>query len=135
MTIRIPKPIRRERKPRQDREHAEAVALMRLVRMHENRWPALKMLFHVPNGGARSKAAAGKLKAEGVRPGVPDYLLPVRAGQFVGLAVELKACGGRVEPAQREWLDALKSQGWLCDVAYGAEEAWRKITFYLTGIQ
>ena len=69
----------RERKPRQDREHAEAVALKQRVRLHEARWPALRWLFAVPNGGARNKVAGAKLKAEGVRRGVPDYLWPQRS--------------------------------------------------------
>lgn len=124
----------RERKPRQDREHAEAVALMQMVRMQEARWPALRWLFAVPNGGARSKAAAGKLKAEGTRRGVPDYLLPQRSGEFVGLALELKAKGGRVDPAQREWLAHLEAQGWRCVVACGADEAWKAIREYCDGM-
>jgi hypothetical protein len=37
--------------------------------------PALKMLFHVPNGGSRHVAEAVKLKAMGTRQGVPDLLL------------------------------------------------------------
>lgn len=31
--------------------------------------------FAVPNGGARSKATAGKLKATGVKPGIPDIII------------------------------------------------------------
>lgn len=58
-------------------EHAEACALMKLVRLHENRYPALKWLYHTPNGGKRRNIVAAKLKAEGVKTGVPDYLLPV----------------------------------------------------------
>lgn len=125
----------RERRPRIDREHQEAVALMKLVRMHEVRWPELVWIFHVPNGGARSKAVAGKLKAEGVRSGVPDYLFPVRSGGYVGLAVELKAKGGRVEPAQRDWIIHLQSQGWCALACYGAEEAWQAIQRHLKGIE
>lgn len=144
----------RERKPRVDREHAEAVALMQIVRLHEPRWPALRWLFAVPNGGARSKAAAGKLKAEGTRRGVPDFLWPVHsvparipsiaariaAGSvgyptyWVGIALELKAKGGRLEPEQREWLLHLESQGWRCVVAYGADEAWKAIREYCDGL-
>lgn len=122
---------KRERKPREDREHKEAVALMKLVDMHTGRWPELARMFAVPNGGARSKATAGKLKAEGVRAGVPDYLLPLRRGQHVGLAIELKASGGRVEPEQRDWLTHLQSQGWVAVTAYGAEEAWQFVRKYV----
>ena len=125
--------FKRERKPRIEREHVEAVALMKIVGMHEGRWPELSRLFHVPNGGSRSKAAAGKLKAEGVKRGVPDYLLPVRRGEYVGLAIELKASGGRVEPEQRDWLTHLQSQGWVAVTAYGAVEAWEFLRKYVEG--
>ena len=123
--------FKRERKPRIEREHVEAVALMKIVSMHEGRWPELSRLFHIPNGGARSKAAAGKLKAEGVKRGVPDYLFPVRRGEYVGLAIELKASGGRVEPEQRDWLTHLQSQAWVAVTAYGAVEAWEFLRKYV----
>ena len=42
----------RERKPRQDREHAEAVALIQIVRMHEALWPALRWLAAGMGAGA-----------------------------------------------------------------------------------
>lgn len=125
--------FKRERKPREDREHKEAVALMKLVDMHSGRWPELVRMFAVPNGGARSKATAGKLKAEGVRAGVPDYLLPLRRGQHVGLAIELKAKGGRLQPEQRDWLTHLQSQGWVAVTAYGAVEAWEFLRKYVEG--
>lgn len=128
-----PRKSPRQRKPRQDREHAEAVALMQRVKLHEARWPALRWLFAVPNGGARNKVAGAKIKAEGGRRGVPDYLWPQRSGAFVGLAIELKANGGRLDPAQRDWLAHLEAQGWKCVVAYGADEAWTAIREYCDG--
>src|SRR4051794_30465888 len=39
--------------------------------------PQLKWLHAVPNGGERSKAVAGMMKAEGVKPGVADIFWPV----------------------------------------------------------
>ena len=33
-------------------------------------------IFAIPNGGARSIATAGRLKVEGVSPGVPDLFIP-----------------------------------------------------------
>lgn len=119
-------------------EHSEAAQLMRLVRLHESRYPVLKRLFHVPNGGLRSKAAAGKLWAEGVRPGVPDYILPVRVGQmeygdkFNGLAIELKRKkGGAASDDQADWLEWLDDNGWRAVVCKGHERAWAVICEYL----
>lgn len=63
-------------------EHAEACALIKLVKLHENRYPALRYLYHTPNGGQRNKIIAAKLKAEGVKTGVPDYLLPVMSSPY-----------------------------------------------------
>ena len=93
--------------------------------------PALRLLFAVPNGGHRHKATAGKLKAEGVRKGVPDMCLPVAYGGFHGLYIELKAQGGRASDEQREWIAALQAQGYRAEVCVGAEAAWRVICEYL----
>ena len=123
-------------------EHVEAVQLMRLVHLHESQHPALKRLFHVPNGGLRGKASAGKLKAEGVRAGVPDYLLPTDGyaringtgpfNRYLGLALELKRRkGGRVSDEQRDWLDWFDDNGWRVAVCNGHEHAWAVICEYL----
>ena len=124
-------------------EHEEAKALMRLVHLHEAQHPELRWFAAIPNGGARSKATAGKLKAEGVRKGVPDYLMPVSMSvkdgdvvglyrEYIGLAIELKRRkGGRVEPEQHDWMAHLSEQGWRCHVASGHEVAWAAICEYL----
>lgn len=112
-------------------EHAEAVSLMRVVRMQEGKHPVLRRLLHVPNGGHRSKAVAGKLKAEGVKPGVPDYLLPVRRGEYVGLAVELKTRTGYASREQKDWIEHLREQGWRAEVCRGWEQAWSVIREYV----
>jgi hypothetical protein len=63
------------------------------------------MLFAIPNGGARHKAIAGKLRAEGVRAGVPDICLPVPRGEYHGLFIELKRPkGGHVSEEQEAWI-------------------------------
>lgn len=67
------------------------------------------VFFHVPNGGGRSKAEAGILKAMGVRPGVPDlgFILPTGMVAWV----ELKAAKGRLTPAQAEFRDMMRGRG------------------------
>jgi hypothetical protein len=110
-------------------QHQEA--LFALLARVERRDPRAGLAFHVPNGGLRSKATAARLKAQGVRPGVPDVLLPCPARGHTGLAVELKRQGGRLAPAQEAWLDALEAQGWRCVVAWRWEDAAREILEYL----
>ena len=39
--------------------------------------PDLELLHAIPNGGKRDKVTAAKLKAEGVKAGIPDIFLPV----------------------------------------------------------
>lgn len=112
-------------------EHLEAVTLMKAVRLAERQQPELALFFAVPNGGHRSKAAAGKAKAEGVRRGVPDYLFPVPRGGHIGLAIELKAADGRESPEQRVFLAALRRHGWRAVTCHGWAQAWDCLRDYL----
>lgn len=106
---------------------------MRIVRLHEASHPALRMLFAVPNGGDRHKIVAAKMKAEGVKPGVPDYMLPVARGGFNGLAIELKSLTGYASKEQKEWIAALREQGWRAEVCRGGDKAWDVVRDYLSG--
>lgn len=113
-------------------EHEEQVALMRLVEMHKGRWPELEMLFAVPNGGDRNMLVAKKLKAEGVKKGVPDLCLPIPRGVYHGLFIELKRQkGGVISPEQKAWIAALRGQGYRAEVCKGATEAWDVIREYV----
>lgn len=88
---------------------------------------------HVPNGGARVKAVAGKLKAQGVKAGVPDVLIfdrPPSDPACVGVAFELKRADprkSRVTVEQAAWLVELGCRGWATAVAYGADDAITKL--------
>ncbi len=81
------------------------------------------MLYHIPNGGKRSKAEAGRFKAMGVKPGVPDIHLPVPRGPYHSLYIELKAPKGRVSENQADWLADLNRYGNKAVVCYGWEQA------------
>ena len=96
------------------------------------RCPELGLLFHIPNGGFRHPATAARMKALGVKPGVPDLFLPVARGDYYGLWIEMKRRkGGRVSEAQSEWLDALRRQGYKTIVCCGADAAIAAIEDYL----
>lgn len=114
-------------------EHAEAVVLMRAVAgaLAAGQHPELALLFAIPNGGHRTKRAAGKVKAEGVKRGVPDYFLPVPRGGFHGLFVELKTTKGRPTREQRQWLTDLQAQGYRAVVCRRWEPAFNTLIDYL----
>nr|WP_287960994.1 VRR-NUC domain-containing protein [Caldilinea sp.] len=114
-------------------EHEEAVALAAWIRAQEGRYPQLRYMTHHEAGGHRHGAVAARIRAEGQRPGVPDYMLYWSNGRYVGLAIELKRADRSNHPTaeQRAWLDWLAGQGWRCEVAYGVEEAIRVIEEYL----
>lgn len=91
-------------------------------------------LFAIPNGGARHIAVANKLKAEGVRAGVPDLFLAAPRGQHAGLFIELKKTkGGAVSAAQKETIRQLQTLGYACKVCKGWEQARVALDTYLKG--
>lgn len=105
--------------------------LMRWAAKQSLTIPELGRLFHVPNGGARDRSTAGRLRLEGVKAGVPDLMLPVPSRGYHGLWLELKADGGRTSSAQDDWLAFLNAQGYCALVCYGADEAYRHLVDYL----
>ena len=117
----------------QDIEHQHQVALFYwaglMIKM--GKYPELVCMYAVPNGGLRDKRVAAKLKAEGVKAGVPDVALPVPRGGFHGMYVELKIGKNTLKPNQREWFAWLTKQGFYCVVCYGWEQAQREIECYL----
>lgn len=119
-------------------EHEEQRALIAWAAVAASAVPELALLYAVPNGGIRRAGMAGKLKAEGVKAGVPDLCLPVPRGPYHGLYLELKppvrATGGKKRmptPMQRRWLAALAEQGYRAELCYGWEHARLVIERYL----
>lgn len=78
------------------------------------------------------------MKAEGLKAGVPDMMLPVPKFIYAGLFIELKKPGrererdgGRSEQ-QVEWARALLSQHYSVVTAYGWRGAARALLTYLS---
>ena len=114
-------------------EGVEQATLFSWARMQAGKYPELRLLFHIPNGGSRGKAEAARFKAEGVKAGVPDLFLPVARGSWHGLFIEMKRRkGGRASEDQKAWISALAKQGYLAQICCGWEEAADLLVFYLT---
>ena len=126
-------------------ESAQQIALFAWAALSVGMYPQLKYLHHIPNGGSRGDTAqsraiaGGKMKAEGVRKGVPDICLPWPSNGFHGLYIEMKAPkqkpvkGGKggLSDEQIEWLNYLHSVGYKCAVCYSFKEAKAEIESYL----
>ena len=121
-------------KPQIPTEAEEQTALFAWAEWNKTQYPELTLMYHVPNGGSRNTAEARRLKAQGVKPGVPDICLPVPRGKYHGLYIELKRQrGGKISSLQKIWLTALAGQGYKCLVCFGAEDAEWEIVKYLGG--
>lgn len=112
-------------------EHQEQVTLFRWVALVEPTHPEMKRLYAIPNGGHRHKAVAARMKAEGVRRGVPDVCLPVARNGYHGLYIEMKTRKGRLSPEQKQWADALQAQGYKFELCRSWQEAALTIADYL----
>ena len=83
-------------------------------------------------GGSRNKIEAARLRAQGVKSGVPDLCLPVARGANHGLYIELKRQrGGRISEEQVRWIDGLLKQGYAAAICKGWQEAASVIIDYL----
>lgn len=95
--------------------------------------PELVLLHHTPNGGWRDKKTAGRLRAAGVKAGVPDLHLPIARHGYHSLWIELKRAdhSNHPSPDQEWWIERLRAEGHCVVVAYGSEEAIAAIEEYL----
>lgn len=115
-------------------ESREQKTLFEWAKLMEGRWPELGLLYHIPNEGKRSRTTGARMRAEGLRSGVPDICLPVARGGHHGLYIELKRVkNSRVTKEQLEWISALVAQGYVAAVCRGCDEAISLITDYLNG--
>jgi hypothetical protein len=118
-----------KRRPRRDEEHAEQVVFFNRIRtlaLNKPRYALAARSTHaIPNGGGRSRAEAGRLKAEGVTRGVPDIFCRLAVPGHHGLYIEMKKCqGGRVSDEQETWIEESRMLGYAAHVCRGADEAF-----------
>lgn len=104
-------------------EHLEQVAFFKWCKDAIIKYPELSLIYAVPNGGMRHKAVAKKLKAEGVKSGVPDIHLPISNGRYIGLWLEMKYKYNKPSEEQSAWLSVLEYVGHCCTVCYSAQDA------------
>lgn len=82
-----------------------------------------RLLFAIPNGGARNAATGRKLKEEGVVAGVADLFLSVPGNDGShGLYIEMKTLEGRQSDVQKQFQYDVEKQGYKYIVCRSVEE-------------
>lgn len=141
--------------PTRDAEQNEQIKVLNWASSTGRVHRALDTLFHIPNGGGRSKAEAGILKAMGVKAGVLDLFLPlpVEGGlkamdTFCGMWVEMKCIRARnhpdkpgqlqvqatsLSPEQKEFAALMIERGYAVTVAWWETAAQDALRSYVCG--
>lgn len=109
------------------------------LRNNKHLQPGFEFAYAVPNGGNRSPREAARFKAEGVRPGVPDVVVPIPCGQQHGLYIEFKKPdlerrmkGTVTDKDQIRYRDYLISQNYGHFVAFSYLQAVQATIKYLS---
>lgn len=120
-------------------ETAHQRALFAWAALNRAKYPCLKYMFAIPNGGERNIKVAAGLKAEGVKSGVPDIFLPAPGWGKHGLFIEMKKemyrnrKNGGCSDEQLGYIEYLSGCGYTVRVCYNWIEASEVIVNYLEG--
>ena len=90
-------------------------------------------IYHVPNGGQRSKSTGAAMKRQGVKSGVSDLVVMDARGGWHGLYLEFKASPphtAALAQSQHDWLALAEERGYCAVLAVGLEEAKRLLDEY-----
>lgn len=112
-----------------DSEHSQQVALFSWAADNVGKYPQLKFMHAIPNGGLRDVRTATSLKAEGVKAGVLDIFLPWPTQKWSGLYLEMKWGKNRLTEEQKEFI-AFVQKYYDYSVCYSWIEAKDKIIEY-----
>ena len=81
--------------------------------------------IHIVNEGKRSFYNGRILKLMGMRKGVSDLFLPVPHETFHGLWIEVKRLDKTIKsvsPEQWEWIELMRKNGYIAEVAFGSDQ-------------
>lgn len=136
-------------------EHGHQTALFQQAKMFIAEWNAngkgicpLDNMFAIPNGDQRGDGtlkgaaiAGNRLKAEGLKAGVPDLMLAwpitykgvVYHGLFIEMKrpEEIKKKNGGCSQNQLDWHADLRHADYAVVVCYSWEDAWDNILSYI----
>lgn len=92
----------------------------------------VKLTMHIPNERKQNKIWGLVLAHMGVLAGASDLFMAYPRKNYHGLFLEMKTKKGRLTDNQKTFLSDMSEQGYLAEVAYGAEHAISIIEKYLS---
>lgn len=121
------------------------LAVAHHIRLLEPQYPQLRLAYHCPSGGKRSKVEAAIFQRMLVRPGIPDLCLPFPGynwaldggdearnfSVFSGMFMELKSPDGKLSEEQANFMRAVSCHKWLAVCCFSYETAIARIKDYL----
>lgn len=111
-------------------EHDEQAALFSFLELKEDKYPVIKWIHAIPNGGKRHVGTAVKMKAEGLKSGVWDVFIPVPVDEYCGMYIEMKYDKNKLTKNQEKFMkDVGNCYKWA--VCYNWIEAVKEIGKYL----
>lgn len=104
-----PDTVKTRNAPRNRQDRPEQALQVSMLEMAAIMLPGV-LIFHIPNGGWRGALEAAIMKGLGVRAGVADLCVMLPGGKPV--FVEVKAEGGRLQDAQKDFRDYCFKNGY-----------------------
>lgn len=87
--------------------------------------------YAVPNGGYRTKKTGKNLKAEGLKPGIPDIHCFIAKAPYHSLYIEMKTETGDLTDSQEIVIPMLREQGHKVVICRSVNSALTEIFKYL----
>lgn len=114
--------------------HIESTIQKSCVSWFRLQYPSIgRLLFAVPNGGARNAREAAIMKGEGVTAGVSDLILLYGSGNYNALCIEFKTLSksSKQTPLQKEWQALAEQYGNKYVVCRSFEDFQQEVQNYL----
>lgn len=122
-----PRAIAKRRRPRHLEDSQQELLFRWMQRVQYRGHPLERYAWHTPNGGKRNAREAARLKAMGVKAGVPDVFVAIPMNGWSGLFIELKCEGRKTTGAQERVIAMLIGQGYRVEVTQDKSmPAWRQ---------
>lgn len=110
--------------------HQSAFFCWAALQENVNRYRNIELMFAIPNGGKRDAREAGNLKAQGVKAGVLDIMLPVPLNGYHGLFIEMKRKPNELSDKQKEFFASMLQLGYKVELCWDWVQACHAVDKY-----